>query len=620
MTKAIEALGQLAKLLNVEQEEDLRQYESVLRNTPISRRKHEGLTWHPVRVSQTGFGLGAYPFVVVERNPGDQLPHHFSAGTPVAVFGEGEDEILQGTAVYARGREMKISFLRDELPDWMDSDGLGVNVLFDTHTYKSMMRALNEAINATKGRLAELREVLFGGRGPAFSQVHPFAVERLNPSQNAAMMRVLEAEDVAVIHGPPGTGKTTTLVECVRQLVKREKQVMICAPSNTAVDNLAEKLHRADLRVLRIGNLAKVSEALQACSLEVQMQRDPDYKQIGELKKRAAQFRKLADTYKRSFGQAEREQRRLQQREAKELVKQARETEDYLSSKLVDQAQVIACTLVGSAHPLLGDRRFSTVVIDESGQALEPGCWIPLLRSDKLVLAGDPLQLPPTVKSRDAARNGLEVTLLERLVRDGEHHVLLDTQYRMHADIMAFSNRKFYGEALQAHSTVAAHTIGDGGTPVEFIDTAGCGYEEAVGEASQSRSNPEEMYLLDRHLQALQPEASFSIGIISPYRAQVEAIREHFAERPEITVQTVDGFQGQERDIIYISLVRSNATGQIGFLKDYRRMNVAMTRARRKLVIIGDSATIGQDGFYADFLEHAEASGAYRSAWEFMDV
>ncbi len=619
MTAAIEELGTLAQLLTTEQQEDLRQYESLLRQSPIAQRRKEGLTWHPVKVVETGFGLGSYPFITVERNPGDQLPHQFYNGTPVSVFGEGEEEAVSGTAVAVRDGRMKISFYRDELPDWLDDGKVGVNVLFDTHTYKTMMGALNKAINAEKGRLKELREVLLGHNEARFSSPHPFDLPHLNESQNQAVQHVLAAEDVAVIHGPPGTGKTTTLVACAEQLIKREKQILVCAPSNTGVDNLALRLHEKGMNVVRIGNLAKVNDALLECTLEAQIRSSSEYKQISDLRKRAGEFKRIAGSYKRQFGYDERQQRRANYAEAKALQKQARETEDYVVDRVLDNAQVVACTLIGSAHGFLRDRRFTTVLIDEAGQALEPACWVPLLRCDKAVLAGDPLQLPPTVKSHEAAKAGLSETLLEKRVNRTDQHVLLRTQYRMHASIMAFSNRKFYQDRLEAHASVAEHTIGDGASPVLFVDTAGTGYKEQTGGATVSRENPEEAQLVLRVLDALAL-GDHSLGVISPYRAQVDLLRSLLAGRENTVVQTIDGFQGQECDVIVISLVRSNGEGQIGFLKDYRRMNVAMTRARKKLIVVGDSATIGQDGFYADFLEFCEEIGAYDSAWSYMEL
>lgn len=617
--KSITELGQVAKLLSIEQEEDLRIYESLLRNTPIAQRRKEGLTLYPVHISGTGYGLGSYPFITVKRNPGDTHSHKFSNGTPVSVFGEDANDTLSGTVMRASDNELKISFFKDELPEWVTDDKIGVNVLFDTHTYKMMMMALNKVINAEKGRLKELREVLLNERPAEFEPVHPFTLPDLNDSQNQAVQHVLEAKDVAVIHGPPGTGKTTTLVACAEQLVKREKQILVCAASNAAVDNLALRLQQKGLKVVRIGNLAKVNQELMPSTLGSQIRESSEFKQISDFRKRAVEFKRIASTYKRSFGADERQQRKRSYAEARSLQQQARDTEDYVVDRLLGEAQVVACTLIGSAHGFLKDRNFKTVLIDEAGQALEPACWVPLLKCQKVVLAGDPLQLPPTVKSQEAAKQGLTTTLLEKRVQRTDQHVLLRTQYRMNEGIMAFSNKVFYEGKLEAHPSVANHSIGDGAQPLLFVDTAGTGFEEEKGEASKSRRNTEEARLALRILDALDL-GNHNVGVISPYRAQVELLRNMLAGRELTVVQTIDAFQGQECDVILISLVRSNPEGQIGFLKDYRRMNVAMTRARKKLVVIGDSATIGQDSFYSQFLDHVETVGGYDSAWSFMEV
>lgn len=615
---AITELGKVAQLLNIEQQDDLKHYESVLSNTPIAKRRKEGLTMHPVHIASTGFGLGSYPFLVVQRNPGDTYVHQFSSGTPVSLFGEDDQDAISGTVVRASANELKISFYKDELPDWVHSDRIGVNVLFDTHTYKTMMLALNEVINAEKGRLKTLREVILNERAAGFEPVHPFTLPELNESQNAAVKHVLEAQEVAVIHGPPGTGKTTTLVACAHQLIKREKQIMVCAASNAAVDNLALRLHEKGLKVVRVGNLAKVNEALLSCTLGAQIKDSPEFKQITDFRKRAIEFKRIASSYKRNFGSDERAQRKLSYAEARSLQQQARDTEDYVVDRILNEAQVVACTLIGSAHGFLKDRTFKTVLIDEAGQALEPACWVPMLKCEKVVLAGDPLQLPPTVKSQEAAQKGLTTTLLEKRVERTDQHVLLRTQYRMNEGIMAFSNKAFYEGKLEAHPSVANHSIGDDSVPLSFIDTAGTGYEEELGEATLSRCNPEEARLALRVLDSLEL-GDHSVGVISPYRAQVDALKDLLKGRKNTVVQTVDAFQGQECDVIVISLVRSNEKGIIGFLTDYRRMNVAMTRARKKLIVIGDSATIGQDKFYAQFLEHVEEVGGYDSAWGYME-
>ena len=619
---AIDELGKLASVLRIEQREDYALHDAWLKQSSIQERKRNGITWFPLRIVETGFGIGSYPFIVVERNPGDKLEHRFQSAAPVSVFSAADgnsDFFLNGTIGYVDDQRMKITFFLDELPDWMDDGKLGVNLLFDTRTYDEMFKALSQLINVEKGRLKQLRDVILGYKEPSFKSFTGQYSPLLNDSQNRALKTICTAEDIAIVHGPPGTGKTTTLVEATLEILKEEKQIMVCAPSNAATDHLAKCLAAKGLRVVRIGNLAKVESDNTALTLDVLLQQEKDFKQIKELKRRALDLRKMGGKYKRSFGREEAEQRKLIFHEARQISREARELESYLIQKVLNDAQVIACTLIGSSSDDLSGRRFSTVIIDEAAQGIEPAVWVPILRAERVVMAGDPYQLPPTVKSQDAASKGLTVTLLEKAIKRLSEVGLLNVQYRMHAAIMAFSNRKFYKDELTAHESVAARTLGNS-IPVEFIDTAGCGFEEQAGEEGDSRSNPEEIMILRKHFDQLKMEIPdpWSAAVISPYRAQVELLQQEFAGLQNVAVNTIDSFQGQERDVVYLSLVRSNEKGEIGFLRDYRRMNVAMTRARKKLVIIGDSATLGNDRFFAEFLEYTESIAGYRTAWEFM--
>ena len=619
---AIEELGRLASTLRIEQKEDYAIHDAWLKQSGIQERKRNGITWFPLRIVETGFGLGAYPFIVVERNPGDRLEHKFQSAAPISLFSAADgnsDSFLNGTVGYVDDQRMKISFFVDELPDWIDDGKLGVNLLFDTRTYDEMFKALNVLINVEKGRLKHLRDVLLGYKMPEWRLFEGSFSSALNESQNEALKSICSAEDVAIVHGPPGTGKTTTLVESVLEVLRLEKQIMVCAPSNAATDHLAKCLAGKGLRVVRIGNLAKVETDNTALTLDVLLQKEKDFKQIKELKRRALDLRKMGGKYKRSFGREEAEQRKLIFQEARQMSREARELESYLVQKVLDDAQVIACTLIGSASDDLSGRRFTTVVIDEAGQGIEPAVWVPILKAERVIMAGDPYQLPPTVKSQEAVSKGLAVTLLEKGIKRIGTAALLNVQYRMHDHIMAFSNRKFYDNALMADSSVAARLLGQS-LPVEFIDTAGCGFEEQAGEEGDSRCNAEEVTILRKHYDQLKSEvqSEWNTAVISPYRAQVVLLQREFAADERVTVNTIDSFQGQERDVVYISLVRSNDRGEIGFLRDYRRMNVAMTRARMKLVIVGGSATLGNDKFFAEFLEYVESIGGYRTAWEFM--
>lgn len=618
---AITELGQLAQLLRKEQEEDFKLHEMFLNQRSVKERRQAGITWFPLKVIETGFGLGAYPFMVVE-NPGERHRHFFQPSSPVSLFSAAqgnEGESIKGTIGYVDDSRMKITFYLDELPDWTDEGKLGVNLLFDGKTYDEMFKAMNEVINVQKGRLKDLRDKLLGYDTPSFYQVEKSQSDVLNASQNEALQAMLDAEDVAIIHGPPGTGKTTTLVHGIKHLTKDGKQVIVCAPSNAAVDHLTRSIAAQGMRVVRLGNLAKVEEDTTSYTLDVLLQRDKDFKQIKELKKRATELRKMGGKYKRSFGREEAEQRKLIFREAKELNREARELESYLVERTIDQAQVITCTLIGSTHEYLRERKFAAVIIDEAGQCIEPAAWVPIIRAEKVIMAGDPYQLPPTVKSQDAAKAGLAISLLEKSVSRLKNVNLLRVQYRMNEKIMQFSNAQFYDGQLEAFEGVKHRTIEASPEVVEWIDTAGCGYNEESGENNESLVNKEEAALIKRHLQTwihLSPKTD--IAVISPYRAQVEWLEAELKEFENVVVNTVDSFQGQEREVVYISLVRSNENGDIGFLKDYRRMNVAMTRAMKKLVIVGDSATLGNDKFYAAFLDYIESINAYHTAWEWM--
>jgi superfamily I DNA and/or RNA helicase len=450
------------------------------------------------------------------------------------------------------------------------------------------------------------------------------------------VQRVLTALDVAVVHGPPGTGKTTTLVEAIRETCLHEHQVMVCAASNTAVDLLTLKCLEVGLEVLRLGNPARVDDELQLHTLDGSITQHPDYQALRKLRKDAEDARKRAHTYKRNFGSREQQQRRELLRDARELKGMARKLEDYIVHQLVNHTQVIACTLTGASASVLGNKRFHTVFIDEAAQALEPACWIPIIRANRVIMAGDHCQLPPTVKSPEAAQRGLANTLFEQVIETKQVDVMLEQQYRMHEQIMRFSGQQFYDNRLIADDSVRQHLIGPGFDPVEYLDTAGCGFAEVKNPQTLSTGNPEEANLLLRHLailfnriQAQVPERleqGLTVGIITPYKEQVRQLRKQLRNSPMLAdyesmvdINTVDGFQGQERDVVYISLVRSNKRSTIGFLKDIRRMNVALTRARQKLVVVGDSATLGEHPFYRDFIDYVEGIGAYRSAWEFIE-
>lgn len=487
--------------------------------------------------------------------------------------------------------------------------------------------ALRRAAAAKGDRLAELREVLLGEWEPEFDPLPDMAITSLNASQAEAVRFALAAKDVAVIHGPPGTGKTTTVVELIRQAVARGERVLAAAASNHAVDNLLEKLLAAGELPVRVGHPARVDPALRDRALDILVQKHADARQGRKLAKEARSLFVQADRWTKEKPQPG--EKAALRREARAMLVDARKFEALAAERILDDTRIVCGTLTGLTSDVLGARQYDLAVIDEAGQSTEPASWLPVMRANKLVLAGDHRQLPATVISGEAAEQGLSVSLMERVVERFGPAVsrLLSVQYRMHADVMGFSNAEFYGGALVADESVASHRLCDlpgvaaepsTERPVRFIDTAGAGFDEELEEDSGSRHNPGEadrvVQVVRRWLAAGVPAGA--IGVITPYRAQVRKLRERLADVPEVEVDSVDGFQGRENEAIVISLVRSNPAGRIGFLADTRRTNVAFTRARRALVVVGDSATLSNDPFYLRMVGHQEAIGAYGSVWE----
>ncbi|HEX8516782.1 MAG TPA: IGHMBP2 family helicase [Bacteroidia bacterium] len=637
-----ERFKKLQQLLKIERDEDLAQYRSFFLRNNINYRKENGVTWYPIIISNVEIGLGEYIHIDVERTTNHNEPHRFSGGKIASLFSNNHQDAkpINGTVKVLNQNKLRLSLSVDELPDWCDDGKLGINLLFDETSYKEMDIALEKVMNASNNRLAHLRDVVIGTRQPEFEKTDDsLHITGLNQSQNLAVRKILSAKDIAIIHGPPGTGKTTTLVQAIRQTLKSEKQVLVCSSSNTAVDLLTEKLHREGINVLRLGNPARISEEVLSNTLDAKIAAHDSYKDLKAYRKTAEEYFRMTGKYKRTFGREDREQRQLFYQEARKILQEAKALEDFILSEQFDKAQVIACTPVVSSGRMMRDKHFSTVFIDEAAQALEPMCWIPITRSSRVVFAGDHFQLPPTVKSKKAEDMGLKETLFEHCMKMENISVMLNTQYRMNEKIMNFSNAEFYGGDLKADASVkdtvlsfddSEHLLN---TPFDLVDTAGCGFTEIINPESLSIANPEEAGLLTDHLKRLlqQFETSnksgrkISIGIISPYKEQVQHLTLRITEDEflknylsQIAVKTVDGFQGQERDVIYISLVRSNDNMEIGFLSDTRRMNVALTRAKKKLVVIGDSATFGSHPFYRDFLDYVDSIEAHKSAWEFI--
>ena len=622
----------LLNLLNKEKDEDRNAYLKLTENTSAASRRAQGLTWYPIAIRGTEPGRGDYINTEVERTTHKDLAHQFRFGVPAALFSnhDPKNNRVEGIITYQNTDRLKITLYTDELPDWTRDGKLGIDLLFDNNSYDEMQQALKQAAAlAAKPKESRLINILTGQGSPAFDTLPPVVVPRLNTSQMAAVQKIVSAQDLAIVHGPPGTGKTTTLVQAIKVLISQhKKQILVVAPSNTAVDLLSEKLTDEGLNVLRIGNPARVSEKLFSLTLDSKMAGHRDNKEVKKLKKQASAYKDMAHKYKRSFGKAERDQRKALFQEAHKIMKDVAATEQHIIDDLVATAQVITATLIGANHYTIRDTQFDTVIIDEAGQALEPACWVPILKAQKVILAGDHCQLPPTVKSAEAAQNGLSTTLLEKCATlHPEAVVLLDEQYRMNEAIMGFSSGVFYQHKLRAHASVAHQVLFTGDMPVSFVDTAGCGFDEQ--QEGTSLANPEEAAFLLKHLSKLaaglkESDTFPTIAIIAPYKEQIRILNEQLAAHPEllkymnhIAVNTVDSFQGQERDVVYISMTRSNNQGEIGFLSDIRRMNVALTRAKKKLVVIGDSSTLTRLPFYAGFVDYAERLNAYESAWAY---
>lgn len=642
-----EQLQKTFELIKLERQADLEYYRQKVLLRSIHERTKEGTTWYPLRFNRDYIGTGERLIVEVERTNHLDQPHAFQSGKSVSVFsnasGKPEREHVNGVVNYVRDNVMSITLNSDDVPDWIEDGLVGVDVMFDEMSYREMEFALKEVMKAEDNRVAMMREILLGTEKSlrlkaesvklADDGVHAIpTTSLLNTSQHEALTKVMETADVAFVHGPPGTGKTTTLVQAIIATVRLEKQVLVCAPSNAAVDLLADKLSEQGMNVLRIGHPARVTEQSLSKTMDARIAAHSNYGELREIRKRMEQLRTQASKYKRNFGFHEREQRKLLKQEVKLLKSDADMLEFYIINDLLQNSDVICATLVGSSHPTLRGKKFRTAFIDEAGQALEPACWIPILRAERIIFAGDHLQLPPTIKSNEAARLGLSKTLFEKgIEKHPGQSSMLQVQYRMHEDIMKFSSQYFYNDELVADDSVKHELLRPNQAPVEFIDTAGAGHAEEQDKETLSRFNHEEAQVLISRVEKLAEEAGIdewlaqriTLAIITPYRAQVDyivkltdasAILEPI--RTLISINTVDAFQGQERDVIAISFVRSNDKGEVGFLGDIRRTNVAMTRARKKLIMVGDSATLGSHPFYLELIEYVQQKEFYKSVFE----
>lgn len=646
----IQALLQQRTLLQLEYYTEKEAFRKLTEQMGMQRKVKRGDAWFPLQVGKSFYNSLNQTAIEVFRTSDQDIEHNFEFGRPVMFFrSEGSEELkyfsFTGTVSYVDGDRMVVT-VPDSAPLLelqQSTDPIGVQLSFDETSYKLMFEALDRVMKAKNNRLAYLRDLFYSHQKAGRFSFEPMKFPWLNPTQERAVNEVLWAKDVAIVHGPPGTGKTTTLVEAINETLMRENQVLVCAQSNMAVDWISEKLVDRGINVLRIGNPTRVNDKMLGFTYERRFESHPDYPQLWAIRKAIRELRKNKKKGSENYHQ-----------KMDRLKSRAAEIELRINAELFGEARVIACTLVGSAHHLLEGMKFGTLFIDEAAQALEAACWIPMRRASRVILAGDHCQLPPTVKSIAALRAGLGKTLMERIAENKPEVVtLLKIQYRMNDEIMRFSSDWFYGGKVESAPQIKYRSVLDYDHPITWIDTSNeenqitiegedapedsASTSSSVSAANQNSDlNFKEQFVGESFGRINKAEAELTlltlaeyftkigkqrvleeridVGIISPYRAQVQYLKKLIKKyeffkpyRRLISVNTVDGFQGQERDVILISLVRSNDEGQIGFLKDLRRMNVAMTRARMKLIILGNKDTMTKHPFYKKLWEYVEA-------------
>lgn len=646
----IQALLQQRTLLQLEYYTEKEAFRKLTEQMGMQRKVKRGDAWFPLQVGKSFYNSLNQTAIEVFRTSDQDIEHNFEFGRPVMFFrSEGSEELkyfsFTGTVSYVDGDRMVVT-VPDSAPLLelqQSTDPIGVQLSFDETSYKLMFEALDRVMKAKNNRLAYLRDLFYSHQKAGRFSFEPMKFPWLNPTQERAVNEVLWAKDVAIVHGPPGTGKTTTLVEAINETLMRESQVLVCAQSNMAVDWISEKLVNRGINVLRIGNPTRVNDKMLGFTYERRFESHADYPQLWAIRKAIRELRKNRKKGSENYHQ-----------KMDRLKSRAAEIELRINAELFGEARVIACTLVGSAHHLLEGMKFGTLFIDEAAQALEAACWIPMRRASRVILAGDHCQLPPTVKSIAALRAGLGKTLMERIAENKPEVVtLLKIQYRMNDEIMRFSSDWFYGGKVESAPQIKYRSVLDYDHPITWIDTSNeenqitIEGEDAPEDSASTASsvsaanlnsdlNFKEQFVGESFGRINKAEAELTlltlaeyftkigkqrvleeridVGIISPYRAQVQYLKKLIKKyeffkpyRRLISVNTVDGFQGQERDVILISLVRSNDEGQIGFLKDLRRMNVAMTRARMKLIILGNKDTMTKHPFYKKLWEYVEA-------------
>lgn len=621
----------LLEAIEKERAQEEKYYAEIATQKSDKEKVEGGILLTSLFIKKKFYTIGEFVEVQLEITKNLDKPNKFKVGAGVQLVYPGtETERFRGTVSYKKKKEIGIIIQhdvisRDSLPD---NASYKLELVYDERPYKVMRDALKEVISSKEPLIRELREGIRKKTALDYSTNEDLAQwhlpSNLNQAQYDAVKGIIGASQMGIIHGPPGTGKTTTLVALVETLAQQERKILVCAPSNNAVDLLAKKLDDLGVKVLRVGNVTRMNDDVAELTIDEKARNHPDWGHVKQIRIEAEAARKMASTRKRKFGAEQRRNRTDMYKESRELKKWAKEMQNRLLNNIVAESQVIATTLIGASHRYLSGIVFETVIIDEASQCMEPECWNAILKGKRVFFAGDHHQLPATVKSQEAVKLGLSETLLDRMTPHIKHHYLLTEQYRMNDDILSFSNEKFYKGLLTSNPTNKSHRLEGDDEPLVFIDTSGCGYEETFNQKNRSLYNEGEYFVIREHiLLHKQKYTGIEIGIISPYAEQVRHIRDKIIEDEvlralDIEVNSIDGFQGQEKDLIIISLTRSNEMGIIGFLADYRRLNVAMTRAKKKLVIIGDGATLSSNELYLNLIDHIEKEGRLQSAWEYM--
>lgn len=572
--------------------------------------KKDGLALHPIRIIQRRFGFADYPELLIGI-PASQQTDLFKGGSNIELFLDQESPI-SGILLNLDQNQAEIRLFAPDFPDWLEDKGVGIRIALDTKTTEICQETLQWIDNhPSEGRSNYFHYIHDQIDFPVQTERIPYfrKNDQLNESQHLAIENCLSNKPLHVIHGPPGTGKTTTLVHLIESLVQAGKRVLVCAPSNTAVDHLAGKLIEQKLPLLRVGNQTKVNENLLPHTIEGNLEANGDAKQLKKWRIQAEELRKMANQYKRNFGKDERDQRKLLLQEVKSIRKEIRDWQKYQTEKLIENSPVICGTPVALYDAPIQHLEWDACIMDEAGQCLEVLGWVALRKTNRLIVAGDHYQLPPTILDPKLAQTKFGNSFLDICLKRVENAYLLDTQYRMKSPIISFSNRYFYENKLITPPNLTSEA-----KHVYFYDTAGTGFEEEKAEEG-SISNSGELSLVSTWLEMNHIRAE-QCAFISPYSGQVNLAKQQLSK--QIRISTIDSFQGQEKNTVILSLVRSNDENEIGFLKDYRRMNVALTRAQENLVVLGDSSTLGSDPFFQQWLQHIEETGNYHSAWEIM--